>query len=99
MANEKRLVDANALAEEWLKPEYRTQTRRDFVAMLHYAPTVDTVGVMHGRWEKAFWHPYRCSCCGETALLETNGEYYCTSNYCPNCGAKMDGERKDNDND
>lgn len=59
-------------------------------AVAKNCPTVDAVEVVHGRWEKEFWHPYRCSCCGKTALLEANGEYYCTSNYCPNCGAKMD---------
>jgi hypothetical protein len=94
MASEKRLIDANALAEEWLKPEYRTQTRRDFVAMLHYAPTVDTVGVMHGRWEQIGYDKamdrISCSCCKEYWNIADNDTE--TFNYCPNCGAKMDGD-------
>ena len=43
------------------------------------APAVDAVEVVHGRW--VFWN---CSECDyETSDL---------TNYCPNCGAKMDGD-------
>ncbi len=108
MANEKRLIDANALMDAFRKYMTDRYDREKCVSAencktcepgclwrkkVSEAPTVDAVEVVHGRWEKEFWHPYRCSCCGKTALLEPNGEYYCTSNYCPNCGAKMDGER------
>ena len=48
--------------------------------------------VVHGHWYKAPHHPYRCSCCGEMALLDMYGESHERSNYCPNCGAKMDGD-------
>ena len=42
----------------------------------------------HGRWEVGY-EPYgvvvhRCSLCGHTIATHEN------SNYCPNCGAKMD---------
>jgi hypothetical protein len=46
MATEKRLIDANALIDKFWQPECRTQTRRDFVAMVNYAPTVDAVEVV-----------------------------------------------------
>ena len=53
--------------------------------MEHYAP------VRHGRWieqEKyAFGVIYDCSICGNRIL--DNGHSW---NYCPNCGAKMDGD-------
>ena len=60
-------------------------------------PAADAVGVKHGRWE---WYKspvclsgdiyYRCSVCGESDpwQLTTRGN----ANYCPNCGAKMDGD-------
>ena len=52
--------------------------------MEHYAP------VRHGRWieqEKyTFGVMYDCSICGDRIL--DNGHSW---NYCPNCGAKMDG--------
>ena len=55
------------------------------------SPAADVVPVVHGRWvmEKVmirspFAKNAYCSECLE-------GTYY-TTNYCPNCGARMDGE-------
>ena len=52
--------------------------------------TADVVPVRHGRWieqEKyTFGTMYDCSICGNRIL--DNGHSW---NYCPNCGAKMDG--------
>lgn len=58
-------------------------------------PTIEAGPVRHGRWECEFetYGKLRCSVCKKEALLETaNGALYATSNYCPNCGAKMDGD-------
>ena len=50
-------------------------------------PTVDAVEVVHGRWvHKGAWH-IECSEC--QYILAHIGE---AKNYCPNCGAKMDGD-------
>ena len=54
---------------------------------------VDAAPVVHGRWmnipDKPEWDQKMCSVCGD---------YFCCQvNYCPNCGAKMDGERRDDD--
>lgn len=61
-------------------------------------PAADVAPVVHGRWEKepsSFWRwtssgavavartTYRCGFCGRGTAVK--------SNYCPNCGAKMDG--------
>lgn len=67
-------------------------------------PTVDAVPVKHGRWEEqtvgsyeensviADWQSAKCSECG--LYLTTPYLYYFTKhNFCPECGAKMDGER------
>lgn len=54
-------------------------------------PLADVVPVIHGMWEKipySFAGGYRCSCCGQ----KTMENFWL---YCPNCGAKMDGERKE----
>lgn len=60
---------------------------------------VDAAPVVHGRWiwdEEAYSH--ECSECHcqfdyyHTYSLFDNGYEYAT--YCPNCGAKMDGEGK-----
>ena len=57
---------------------------------LRNAPSVDVSPVVHGRWieqEKyTFGTMYDCSICGNRIL--DNGHPW---NYCPNCGAKMDG--------
>lgn len=63
-------------------------------------PTIDAAPVKHGAWVKtgqSFVNPnrfrnYCCSVCG----YDIEKTKY---NYCPNCGAKMDGERKDDETD
>jgi rRNA maturation endonuclease Nob1 len=52
--------------------------------------------VVHGRWiyesvEFTYKKDIKCSVCSRYVDEPEN--------YCPNCGAKMDGERKDNDYD
>lgn len=67
---------------------------------LYTFPTADAVEVRHGEWVP-YLSPisinrdlyYKCSICG------TKDPYHHTTrphaNYCPNCGAKMDGERRE----
>ena len=50
------------------------------------APTADVVEVKHGMWV-GNWD-FSCSECGKVQLEFDPDEPY---NYCPNCGAKMDG--------
>ena len=66
--------------------------------------TVDAVEVVYGRWEKCWQeksrHYFRCSNCQTAYMDGVSGaiapEYGSRAwRYCPNCGAKMDGERKD----
>ena len=62
---------------------------------LSYLPTIEAEPVRHGRWECEFetYGKLRCSVCKKEALLETaNDALYATSNYCPHCGCKMDGD-------
>lgn len=55
-----RLVDAEPIVKEFWKPEYRTQTRRDFIAVIDKSPTIDAVPVVrcarcrHGEAFKTF---------------------------------------------
>ncbi len=46
--------------------------------------------VKHGRWDG-----YICSECNECADYFVSGDFYFDEkpNFCPNCGAKMDGDR------
>ena len=54
--------------------------------ILREAPTIDVAPVRHGWWimhDDEFGLTCECSVCH----IETMGD----GNYCPNCGAKMDG--------
>lgn len=79
----------------------------EMVAYVTNAPTVDAVPVVHGRWkwltrEEAKKYAalgivtdsdnWICSICGKHG---TGSLWAKWNKYCPNCGAKMDGERKD----
>lgn len=54
---------------------------------------VDAVEVVHGRWMK-HRNETKCSIC--KFIYYSNHDNF---NYCPNCGAKMDGERKGKNHD
>ena len=56
---------------------------------LEFEPAVDAAPVVHGWWYDKGSLSCRCSCCG----CKSNKEY----NYCPNCGAKMDDEKRGNE--
>lgn len=59
--------------------------------------TVDAVTVRHGRWERHYCEDdgisdgWRCSACSEWYFFDH------TPNFCPNCGAKMDGKDGEHD--
>lgn len=92
-----RLIDANQLRkifESWLDDIYQTTGGQDetgeagsifsCICQLDNAPTIDPV--RHGKWMK---EPREgvivvCSECHAGCFNKTN--------YCPLCGAKMDGE-------
>lgn len=50
---------------------------------------VDVAPIVHGRWIYGEDVDIQCSVCGMNAM--TNGDYRQEkSNFCPNCGAKME---------
>ena len=60
--------------------------------ILKAIPAADVAPVRHGRWEKQSGL-YSCSECGMTCPYDVQADVieYWACNYCPNCGAKMDG--------
>ncbi len=92
MATEKRLIDANAMREDWLENgenEYVYDTNA-VLDSIDAQPTVDAVEVVHGRWlNERHGNSLNgtCSVCGSY-----DHAYAFGWNYCPNCGAKMDGD-------
>ena len=69
-----------------------TMKKKDVLDLIRNAPTVEPP-VVHGRWVKGtscdlYWN--YCSVCGEKILKnEYQQDYF--SDYCPFCGARMDG--------
>jgi hypothetical protein len=79
-------------------------------AVMENAPTVDAVEVVHGEWERcggdlhSSGYAVCCSVCNKTHFvhyeyslggLYGHKEMFQLPNYCPNCGAKMDGGNED----
>lgn len=62
-----------------------------FIGVIETEPTVDAVEVVHGEWiywGKDVWRQCKCSeCLTSYGCIDTP--------YCPHCGAKMDGGKKD----
>lgn len=66
-----------------------------FLRVLDITPTADVAPVRHGRWVESYKSNaaptlrsrWTCSWCG-------NVQTYGATDYCPNCGARMDGEEK-----
>lgn len=53
--------------------------------------------VVHGQWERCFedwWHQFEGDQCSACKFQIYGGVSHFM--YCPNCGAKMDGERRNN---
>lgn len=63
------------------------------IALIADTPAADVVPVVHGNWiwnslfSNELYSVLSCSHCGELIEVLIN-----RPNYCPNCGAKMDGE-------
>lgn len=66
---------------------------KDVLTML---PTVDAAPVVHGRWID-HKDEHQCSVCKEFTVVDSYVWVQLRYDFCPNCGAKMDGERRDED--
>ena len=89
-----RLIDADAIFKDELilvVPQEHYPIAKYIVEKIKNTPTVDAEPVKHGRWTIHFddiWpeeSTMECSFCHEEqgmGMLDTN--------FCPNCGAKMD---------
>ena len=101
-----RYIDADALIKhiknmQWKMTSAAEITKFLFLTTVEEAPTADVVEVRHGEWEtipdcqpnRLLAYRHICSECKNTYKdLNCHGH-----NYCHWCGAKMDGERRTND--
>lgn len=71
---------------------------RKAMTEIEHAESVDAIPIRHGKWLyrkfEVFGLEYAgncyCSACGTDAQTDDGIEYM--SRFCPNCGARMDGE-------
>lgn len=102
-----RLIDADALIESvchtadlggWIGDTLR-QIKRLAVRYINSAPTIDAVSVVRGEWihnpQIGWGETWVCSICGEKTTSSFMGKP--RYEYCPMCGARMDGERKESE--
>lgn len=92
-----RYIDADAfeanMQNEWERNEISNGEWIHFREMINDEPTADVVPVRHGRWiHDGFDFPHgndwiHCSECGKRGINVPAD----LSNYCPNCGAMMEG--------
>ena len=96
-----RLIDADAFLKrnevyadcEFIHPMYQNTLRE----IVDDEPTIDAVQVRHAKWKITGANRVDCSACGHSicfacVLSKWSLQGY---SYCPNCGARMDGERRE----
>ena len=89
-------VESLNAMKPFLRDRGQVQLLRRVMNHIGKIPAADVVHVVHGRWEHlevGWFDLWRCSACGD----EWTFGYDPTADdlkvkYCPNCGARMDGE-------
>lgn len=85
-------INATTLLKE-IDYAFHTDTigKKDVINLIINLPAADVTPVVHGHWN------YRCPTDGVSyrycskCLSIVYDSLYVSKNYCPNCGAKMDG--------
>lgn len=81
-----RPIDADELTEmAWRE---RVDSRERIANLIARQPTIEAKPVKHGHWEDCS-NGWMCSCCERDNTKDTP--------FCPNCGARMDGEQNEID--
>lgn len=84
-----------AMKEVCDDPSCPMHVAAEIAQIIDCAPAADVVTVVHGRWlhsgceECSGLEVVKCSECNHEAFAIAF--YVCNGNYCPSCGARMDG--------
>lgn len=63
----------------------------DALCSIEHIPAADVAPVVHGEWllrHEGYGHYWECSSCHKNPCIYVTKD----TRYCPNCGAKMDGD-------
>lgn len=93
-----KLKDADALKAEFTEDSPVLWHYTGIWAVIDNAPTIDAKPVVHGHWTTKRTHQhngeYYCSCCGFEAFWTWRRDVQSLTDYCPNCGAKMERQKR-----
>ena len=91
-----RYIDAEPLDRLCILGVPRTSTPfAELLKMIREAPTADIAPVVHGEWiankdERGYTDTFACSVC-DSIVQYAYQVKECDYEYCPHCGARMDG--------
>lgn len=88
--SKKTIIDA--LEEENERQPFQpTSIYSCVIPFIRKLPAAEVQPVKHGKWDG-----YICSECNACADYFISGDFYFDEkpNFCPNCGARMDGDKK-----
>ena len=93
-------IKKEVVIDKFEKLQKRAETMRDKIyldgvlAVIENIPTAEVQEVKHGEWkeikcgDEIFDYYFKCSNCGNTTPPKA---FPVAPDYCPHCGAKMDG--------
>ena len=96
--------NGHTVQDSQLKPRYYLERKKAEEYLPYGDEIVEYAPVVHGEWKPVKYmthcscgksyetYHYECSVCKRVAYRQPYG-----LNFCPHCGAKMDGERKGDD--
>lgn len=99
-----RLIDADALKKAIIKhlcvksAKYLLQAEKSIYDLIDKQPTIELLKAeqpKHGHWidnDDPDDNYFTCSVCGDLWILNDGTPEDNQMNYCPHCGARMDGE-------
>ena len=84
---ERKVLDKALTVAAAADSDKRRRAWVEAISIVHDIPAADVAPVRHGRWTRIDYHDARCSECGHKTYYPDR-----ISLYCPECGARMDGE-------